>query len=84
MPQCAIQRLYVVLVENLFIAMYNTECAVCKIQTATLSPTLGSTLSTNSVIFGVDYPPNKGIGDAGSTADIKMLLSAIVCYSLPW
>ena len=39
---------------------------------------------------------NKGIGDAGSTADIRMLCSAIVClgllkyaldlvcYSLPW
>ena len=26
----------------------------------------------------------KGIGDAGSTADIRMLWSAMVCYSLPW
>ena len=58
MAQCAIQRLQVVLVEYFLIAIYNTECAVCKIQTATLSPTLGSTLSSNSVIFGVDYPPN--------------------------
>ena len=27
---------------------------------------------------------NKGIGDAGSTADMRMLWSAMVCYSLPW
>ena len=27
---------------------------------------------------------NRGIGDAGSTADIRMLWSAMVCYSLPW
>ena len=26
----------------------------------------------------------KGIIDAGSTADIRMLLSAMICYSLPW
>ena len=30
------------------------------------------------------YLLHKGIGDAGSTADFKMLQNALVCYSLPW
>ena len=35
------------------------------------------------VAFSLDSD-NKGIGDAGSSADIIMLWSTIVCYSLPW
>ena len=31
-----------------------------------------------------DNDDNKGIGDAGSTEDIRMLWSAMLCYSLPW
>ena len=35
-------------------------------------------------VFKYSLSLNKGIGDAGSTADIRMLWSAMVCYSLPW
>ena len=33
---------------------------------------------------GGQVSENKGIGDAGSTADIRILWSAMVCYCLPW
>ena len=39
-------------------------------------------LKGSAIISTISIMTNKGIGDAGSTADLRMLWSAIVCLGL--